>query len=151
MTNYQELITILPSLIEYDKHDISVLANTSAILNQYMDNINWVGFYLNIDNELVLGPFQGKVACTTIPFNRGVCGACATSNKTIIVEDVHEFPGHIACDSASNSEICIPINVKGKFYGLLDIDSPITNRFNTEDKTNLEKVVSIIETKLNIL
>ena len=118
MTNYNELLTILPSLIEDDLHDISILANTSAILNQYMENINWVGFYLNKQNKLLLGPFQGKVACTTIPFNKGVCGACATTNKTIIVEDVHQFPGHIACDSASLSEICVPINVKGEFYGL---------------------------------
>lgn len=151
MTNYNELITIIPSLIEDDLHDISILANVSAILNQYMDNINWVGFYLNKNNKLLLGPFQGKVACTTIPFNRGVCGACATSNKSIIVENVHEFAGHIACDSASLSEICVPINVNNKFYGLLDIDAPITNRFNDEDKINLEKIVSIIENKLSTL
>lgn len=151
MTNYKELLTILPSLIEYDKHQISVLANASALLNEYMDNINWVGFYLNINNELLLGPFQGKVACTTIPFNRGVCGACATKNETIIVEDVHQFPGHIACDSASNSEICVPINVNNEFYGLLDIDSPNTNRFNNNDKEMLEKVVKILEEKLNAL
>ena len=151
MTNYEELITIIPSLIEDDLHDISVLANVSAILNQYMENINWVGFYLNKNNTLLLGPFQGKVACTTIPFNRGVCGACATSNKTIIVKDVHQFPGHIACDSASKSEICVPINVKGQFYGLLDIDAPITNRFDDNDKNNLEKLVSIIENKLTRL
>ena len=151
MTNYNELLKVFPSLIEYDLHDISVLANASAILNQYLDNINWVGFYINKSNTLLLGPFQGKVACTTIPFDKGVCGACATSNTTIIVPDVHEFPGHIACDSASQSEICIPINVNGKFYGLLDIDAPIKNRFSQEDKINLEKIVSIIESKLNKL
>ena len=151
MTNYNELLKVFPSLIEYDLHDISVLANASAILNQYLDNINWVGFYINKNNTLLLGPFQGKVACTTIPFDKGVCGACATSNTTIIVPDVHEFPGHIACDSASQSEICIPINVNGKFYGLLDIDAPIKNRFSQEDKINLEKIVSIIESKLNKL
>ena len=151
MTNYNELLTILPSLIEDDLHDISILANVSAILNQYMDNINWVGFYLNKNNKLLLGPFQGKVACTTIPFNRGVCGACATSNKSIIVENVHDFPGHIACDSASLSEICIPINVNNSFYGLLDIDAPIVNRFNDEDRINLEKIIKIIENKLSTL
>ena len=113
MTNYKELTTIIPALIEEDLHDISVLSNISAILNEYMSDINWVGFYLNKNNKLLLGPFQGKVACTTIPFNRGVCGACATSNSTIIVPNVHEFPGHIACDSASLSEICVPFNVKG--------------------------------------
>jgi GAF domain-containing protein len=151
MTNYKELITIIPALIEEDLHDISILSNISAILNEYMNNINWVGFYLNKNNKLLLGPFQGKVACTTIPFNRGVCGACATSNTTIIVPNVHEFPGHIACDSASLSEICVPINVKGEFYGLLDIDAPITNRFTNDDKFYLEKIVSIIENKLNRL
>ena len=151
MTNYNELITIIPSLIEDDLHDISVLANVSAILNQYMENINWVGFYLNKNNKLLLGPFQGKVACTTIPFNRGVCGACATNNQTIVVENVHDFAGHIACDSASLSEICIPININNNFYGLLDIDSPVINRFNEEDKLNLEKIVKIIERKLSAL
>ncbi len=151
MTNYKELTTIIPALIEEDLHDISVLSNISAILNEYMSDINWVGFYLNKNNKLLLGPFQGKVACTTIPFNRGVCGACATSNSTIIVPNVHEFPGHIACDSASLSEICVPINVKGEFYGLLDIDAPITNRFTNDDKIYLEKIVSIIENKLNRL
>lgn len=151
MTNYNELMTIIPSLIEDDLHDISILANVSAILNQYMDNINWVGFYLNKNNKLLLGPFQGKVACTTIPFNRGVCGACATSNKSIIVENVHDFPGHIACDSASLSEICIPINVNNSFYGLLDIDAPIVNRFSENDKINLEKIIKIIENKLSTL
>lgn len=145
MTNYNELLNILPALIENDKHNISILANTSALLNEYLENINWVGFYLNINNELLLGPFQGKVACTSIPFNRGVCGACATENKTIIVDDVHNFKGHIACDSASKSEICVPININGKFYGLLDIDSPITNRFSETDKLNLEKLVSILQ------
>ena len=149
MTNYKELTTIIPALIEEDLHDISVLSNISAILNEYMSDINWVGFYLNKNNKLLLGPFQGKVACTTIPFNRGVCGACATSNSTIIVPNVHEFPGHIACDSASLSEICVPINIKGEFYGLLDIDAPITNRFTNDDKIYLEKIVSIIENKLN--
>ena len=151
MTNYNELLTIIPSLIEEDLHDISVLANISAILNEYMDNINWVGFYLNKNNTLLLGPFQGKVACTTIPFNRGVCGACATANQTIVVKDVHDFPGHIACDSASQSEICVPISVNGNFYGLLDIDSPITDRFNDNDKVNLEHIVKLIENKLNTL
>ena len=100
-------------------------------------------FYLNKNNTLLLGPFQGKVACTTIPFNKGVCGYCATNNSTVIVPDVHEFPGHIACDSASKSEICIPINIKGNFYGLLDIDSPVKNRFSEIDKINLNELTPI--------
>ena len=146
MTNYNELLKVFPSLIEYDLHDISVLANASAILNQYLDNINWVGFYINKNNTLLLGPFQGKVACTTIPFDKGVCGACATSNTTIIVPDVHEFPGHIACDSASNSEIVIPMHANGQIVGVLDIDSPVLCRFTEEDKEGLATIVQMIET-----
>lgn len=148
MTNYEEIINILPSLIEENKYDITILANTSALLNEKMDNINWVGFYLNKNGKLLLGPFQGKVACTVIPFNKGVCGKCATEEKTILVPDVHKFPGHIACDSASNSEICVPIIIKNNFYGLLDIDSPITNRFNQNDQENLEKITKIIVNEL---
>ena len=136
---------------ETSYEDVTILSNTSAIINELFPDINWVGFYLNKNNKLLLGPFQGKVACTTIPFNRGVCGACATSNKSIIVENVHDFPGHIACDSASLSEICIPINVNNSFYGLLDIDAPIVNRFNDEDRINLEKIIKIIENKLSTL
>ena len=98
---------------------------------------------------LLLGPFQGKVACTKIPFNKGVCGKCATTLETILVPNVHEFPGHIACDSASNSEICIPIIINNKFYGLLDIDSPIINRFSVIDKSNLEKLTQIITNELD--
>lgn len=149
MTNYEEIITILPELIKENNYDITILANTSALLNEYLDNINWVGFYLNKDNTLILGPFQGKPACTMIPFNKGVCGACATKKETIIVEDVHKFPGHIACDSASKSEICVPIIIENEFYGLLDIDSPITNRFNKNDQFYLEKIVQILIKELN--
>ena len=102
-------------------------------------------FYLFKDGVLKLGPFQGHVACMVIPLNRGVCGACATKKETIIVSDVHEFKGHIACDSASNSEICIPIFVNNEFYGLLDIDSPNKNSFNEVDKKNLEAAIHILE------
>lgn len=149
MTNYNEIINILPKLIKDNEYDITILANTSALLYEKIENINWVGFYLNKNETLLLGPFQGKVACTKIPFTKGVCGKCARTQKTILVSNVHEFPGHIACDSASNSEICIPIIINNKFYGLLDIDSPIVNRFNEDDKINLEKLTQIITNELD--
>ena len=144
MANYDEIITILPSLID-DKYDITSLSNISSLLNMYMDDINWVGFYLLKDNELILGPFQGKPACTNIKVGKGVCGTCIEKKDTILVKNVHEFSGHIACDSASNSEICIPIYDKNNnLYGLLDIDSPSLNRFDENDKKNLEAICNII-------
>ncbi len=149
MTNYNELKMVLRPLIEQNQYEITILSNASALLNDYMDDIHWVGFYLLNNNELILGPFQGHPACTTIPLNRGVCGKCATDEKTVLVKNVHEFPTHIACDSASNSEICVPIFKNNKFYGLLDIDSPSLNRFNEDDQANLEEIVKIIEDVLN--
>ena len=148
MTNYEELLTIAPSLV--GDNDITTLSNISALLNMYMDNINWVGFYILKNNELILGPFQGKPACTNIKVGKGVCGTCIEKKETIIVKNVHEFKGHIACDSASNSEICIPLYDKSNnLYGLLDIDSPILNRFNDIDKMNLEKICEIVNKGLN--
>ena len=149
MTNYNELLMVLKPLIEQNKHEITILSNASALLNDYLDDINWVGFYLFNNNELILGPFQGHPACTNIPLNKGVCGKCATDKKTILVKNVHEFPTHIACDSASNSEICVPIFKNNSFYGLLDIDSPSLNRFTEADQISLEQIVKIIEDVLN--
>ncbi|MCR5232013.1 MAG: GAF domain-containing protein [Acholeplasmatales bacterium] len=148
-TNYKELLTNLEALISGIDYDITILSNASALFNEYLENINWVGFYLYKDGKLILGPFQGKVACMVIPLNRGVCGYCATNKETIIVKNVHEFKGHIACDSASESEICVPIIVNNELYGLLDIDSPTQNRFNDKDKENLEKAIEIIKKHLN--
>lgn len=150
-TNYKEMLMGLESLINGIDYDITILSNASAIINEYLDNINWAGFYLFKDGVLKLGPFQGKVACMVIPLNRGVCGACATNKETIVVQDVHKFKGHIACDSRSNSEICVPIIINNEFYGLLDIDSPIVGRFNDIDKENLESAVRIIERELSKL
>lgn len=149
--NYNLLNSSMEALIGDLKHEISILSNASALINMHMDEINWVGFYLLNNNELILGPFQGKPACTNIPLNKGVCGACATSQKTIIIDNVHEFKGHIACDSASNSEICVPIFKNNMFYGLLDIDSPVYSRFSDKDKQGLEKTVNIIEKAINSL
>ena len=147
MTNYSELLEVFPSILIND-YDITTLSNASAILNMYLEDINWVGFYLLKNNQLILGPFQGKVACTNIKIGRGVCGTCIQDEKTILVPNVHEFKGHIACDSASNSEICIPLYANDKLYGLLDIDSPILNRFNEIDKINLEKICKMINENL---
>lgn len=123
---------------------ISSLSNISALLKWYIPRINWLGFYLRRGNELVLGPFQGEPACNLIPFSRGVCGKCAMDEKTIIVDDVDLFPGHIACSSISKSEVVVPLMFKGRLYGVLDIDSPEKNRFTKDDVVFLEKVESII-------
>lgn len=130
---------------KYD--DVTILSNLSAIIYDQFPDINWVGFYLFKNNELILGPFQGKPACMKIALNRGVCGHCASTLQSIIVNDVHLFPGHIACDSASNSELVIPIIIDEKLYGLLDIDSPLVARFSDEDlqlMTNIVKHLTIL-------
>lgn len=130
---------------KYD--DVTILSNLSAIIYDQFPDINWVGFYLFKNNELILGPFQGKPACMKIALNRGVCGHCASTLQSIIVNDVHLFPGHIACDSASNSELVVPIIVDEKLYGLLDIDSPLIARFSDEDlqlMTNIVKHLTIL-------
>jgi GAF domain-containing protein len=123
------------------------LANASALLAEHLGDINWVGFYLVDDSgqNLVLGPFQGKVACTDIPFSRGVCGLCARTGKSVRVDDVHAFAGHIACDSASNSEVVVPlVDVQGRVVGVLDVDSPTLSRFTLEDQRLLEGAAALI-------
>ncbi len=124
---------------------LSFLCNITALLNESMDELNWAGFYFVKENKLILGPFQGKVACVEIARGKGVCGTAWDKDETQLVPDVHQFPGHIACDSASNSEIVIPIHKDGQVIGVLDIDSPILERFKEEDRTGLEKIVKIIE------
>ena len=135
----------LEALIKDEPSKIANLANISAFLNQILDKINWVGFYLMENGELVLGPFQGKVACVHISVGKGVCGTAVKERKTQLVKNVHEFPGHIACDGASNSEIVVPIFKDNEVIGVLDIDSPIFERFDQEDQDFLEKVVNLIE------
>lgn len=130
----------LKALLEGEPNQIANLSNASALLNQFMDRINWVGFYLYEEesNQLVLGPFQGLPACVRIPLGRGVCGTSASEQKTLLIDDVHEFPGHIACDAASQSEIVVPLVKEGKLIGVLDIDSPEKARFDEEDQKYLE-------------
>lgn len=132
------------ALIKDEKNVIANLANVSAFLNEILEDINWVGFYLLENNELVLGPFQGKVACFRIPLEKGVCGTAAYQRKTIRVEDVHQFQGHIACDSQSRSEIVVPIIKNNHLIGVLDIDSPSYGRFSQKDQDFLEKVGELI-------
>lgn len=126
-------------------HLIANLANATAVLNEALPGINWVGFYLVEEGRLVLGPFQGKSACIEIPSGRGVCGTALAKNETQLVYDVHQFPGHIACDSASNSEIVIPLRKRGAVVAVLDIDSPSVGRFDEADREGLEQVAKIIE------
>jgi len=142
---YHLLQEQLKALLDDEPNVIPNLSNASALLNMALEDINWVGFYLMHNNELLLGPFQGKPACIHIPIGKGVCGTAVTQKKTQLVPDVHAFPGHIACDSASRSEIVVPICVNGCIVGVLDIDSPIIDRFDSVDQTGLEKFVQILE------
>lgn len=176
MTDYGLLAKQIVSLAEVDAHWLPVLSNAAALLWDALDDVNWAGFYL-VDPatvtgvepdagsggepdaspsdhepctpELRLGPFQGKVACVRIPFGRGVCGTAAETKTSQLVEDVHQFPGHIACDSASNSEVVVPIFKDGQVVGVLDIDSPSVARFTQEDLTGLEQVVKALESCAN--
>lgn len=141
---YETVLLQLKGLTYNESDLIANLANASALLNQFLEDINWVGFYLVKGNELVLGPFQGLPACIRIPFTKGVCGHAATTKETVIVKNVHEFAGHIACDGATNSEIVIPILKDEQLIGVLDIDSPTLNRFSEIDQKYLEEFVQII-------
>lgn len=143
--NYEILSAQLSALTEGVSYEIANLANASALLWQEIPDINWAGFYKMEDGALVLGPFQGKPACIRIPVGRGVCGTAVAEDKTQLVPNVHEFPGHIACDGASNSEIVVPIHVDGKIWGVLDIDSPYFERFTETDKEGLEKFAEVLE------
>lgn len=147
--SYKLIHAQLNSLLENEIHVIPNLANASALLNLALMDINWVGFYLIKNGELLLGPFQGKPACIHISIGKGVCGTAVSQGKTQVVPDVHAFPGHIACDSASNSEIVIPIYVDDSIVGVLDIDSPVFNRFDEIDREGLEEVVGILASGCN--
>lgn len=141
---YDNVLKQLDALLAGERHLLANLSNAAALLNQYMDNINWVGFYLLEGDELVLGPFQGLPACVRIPVGKGVCGTSVAKKQTIVVPDVHEFPGHITCDPASQSEIVIPLQKDGTVLGVLDIDSPYKNRFDEIDAKKLEEFVAIL-------
>lgn len=147
-TDYEALEKSLEALIRDVPYETANLANASALLWQSLPDINWAGFYQLRGDRLVLGPFQGKPACIVIPMGRGVCGTAAAEEKTVRVEDVHTFPGHIACDCASNSEIVIPLYRDGALWGVLDIDSPRFSRFSPEDQQGLERFAAVLSRAL---
>ena len=145
MTEYIELNERLRALIAGVPHRTANLANAAALLWESLEDINWAGFYLREGDRLVLGPFQGRPACIEIPWGRGVCGTAAAGDRTQRVADVHAFPGHSACDSASNSEIVVPLRRDGEVVGVLDIDSPLISRFTEEDQRGLEAFAYVVE------
>ncbi|MCG8710003.1 GAF domain-containing protein [Brenneria sp. 4F2] len=141
---YQELVRDLSSLIAGEHRFITILSNSSALLFERLDGVNWAGFYLLEQGSLFLGPFQGRVACVRIPVGKGVCGRAVAENQIQRVGDVHAFPGHIACDAASNAEIVLPLVVKGRLIGVLDIDSTVYQRFDADDEEGLKAVVTAL-------
>jgi GAF domain-containing protein len=143
-TMYSDLASALEGLLAGEPDAIANMANASALIYETLPDVNWVGFYRNVDGELVLGPFQGRPACIRIPFGTGVCGVAAQTRKVQRVEDVHAFPGHIACDSASNSEIVVPLLRDGELLGVLDIDSPKRARFTDEDDAGVARLGEIL-------
>ena len=148
MTDYSALNKELSALISGVPHPIANMANAASLLYNSLEDLNWAGFYLMENGILVLGPFMGKPACIEIPVGKGVCGTAVAENRSQLVYDVHQFPGHIACDSASNSEIVIPLRKEGEIIGVLDIDSPIIGRFSEADKLGLEEFAKILETQI---
>ena len=147
-TDYSALTAQIAALTEGIPYEVANFANAAAAIWEAMEDINWAGFYKMVDGALVLYPFQGKSACIRIPVGKGVCGTAVAQDKIQLVEDVHLFPGHIACDSTSNSEIVLPIHKDGAVWGVLDIDSPYFSRFTEEDKEGLQKVIAVLEKSL---
>lgn len=148
MENYGILAEQLAALVQGIPYETANLANAAALLWQELADINWVGFYKMMDGALVLGPFQGKPACIRIDVGRGVCGTAVAEDAVQLVPNVHHFPGHIACDSASNSELVLPLHAGGKIWGVLDIDSPSVNRFSQRDREGLTLLTGILEEML---
>ncbi len=140
---YQELIAELTSLLEGERDWVANAANTSALLFERMEALNWIGFYFLRGEELIVGPFQGRPACVRIALGKGVCGTAAARRQTLVVPDVHTFPGHIACDAASNSEIVVPLIVADRVVGVLDADSPGSGRFDDDDRYGLEEIARV--------
>ena len=145
---YRDLASALDGLTAGEPDGIANMANAAALLWEYLPDLNWAGFYRNVVGELVLGPFQGKAACIRIPFGSGVCGTAAITRESQLVDDVHLFPGHIACDTASASELVVPIVVDGELLGVLDLDSPTRGRFDTQDQAGCEALMTLIGARL---
>jgi len=148
--NYRLLVETAKAFIEDESDLVALLANLSALIMAYVKDLNWAGFYLLKGKELVLGPFQGNPACTRIAEGKGVCGNAALEGKSVIVPDVHQFPGHIACDSASSSELVIPFFKSGKVFGVLDLDSPTPARFSGEDAEYLGQIAALLTAWLDV-
>jgi L-methionine (R)-S-oxide reductase len=142
--SYDLLVAQVRSVLEGERDWLANLAQFSALVHQSVPDLNWAGFYMARGQELVVGPFQGKVACVRIPFTRGVCGACASTRSIQLVEDVHAFPGHIACDSASNSELVLPVVVGDRLVAVFDLDSPLTARFDADDSRGFAAAVAVL-------
>ncbi len=145
LAEYELILKQVEAIASEESDVIANMANISALLFESLSDVNWVGFYRVLSDELVLGPFQGKVACIRIPLNKGVCGSAAGKAKTIRVANVHDFSGHIACDANSNSEIVVPLIINDKVVAVLDIDSPIYERFDEDDQTGLENIINLFE------
>ena len=151
MADYDLLREQASSIIETEPHYVAALSNIAALIYESMEQLNWAGFYLMDRGSLLVGPFQGKTACTVIEAGKGVCGTAAAEDRTQLVPDVHEFPGHIACDSASRSELVVPLHRKGELYGVLDIDSPSKGRFTESDREVIEGFTHTLEAALDRL
>ncbi|MCM1057795.1 MAG: GAF domain-containing protein [Firmicutes bacterium] len=147
--DYNMLVKQCSSLLEGEAHPLPALANTAALLFENMEALNWAGFYLLESGSLMLGPFQGKAACIRIPVGKGVCGTAAALDRAVLVEDVHQFPGHIACDSNSSAELVLPIHYGGQVIGVLDLDSPVKSRFTEADRAGLQGIVDLLENKVD--
>ena len=145
---YRDLLTALDALTHDERDAVANMANAAALIWEYLPDLNWAGFYRAVDGELVLGPFQGKVACIRIAMGKGVCGTAAAERTTQLVEDVHAFPGHIACDAASRSELVVPIVTDGRLIGVLDLDSPEPARFDREDAAGCEQLVALLASRM---
>ena len=145
---YDELVKAADALTNGEPDGIANMANIAALLWQFLPNLNWSGFYRMVDGELVLGPFQGKAACIRIPLNKGVCGAAARTAISQLVEDVHAFPGHIACDADSRSELVVPVLCDGKVIAVIDLDSPSPARFDSEDQAGIEKLAALLSNRI---
>jgi len=145
---YADLTSAAKALVDGEPDGVANMANVAALIWQFLPELNWAGFYRNIADELVLGPFVGKPACIRIPLGRGVCGTAAASGETQVVPDVHAFPGHIACDADSRSELVVPVVREGKVVAVIDLDSPIANRFDREDAEGIEALAAIIASSI---
>ena len=145
---YAEMVRSADALTSGEADAVANMANIAALLWEYLPDVNWTGFYRVVDGELVLGPFQGKAACIRIPFGKGVCGTAAQSGETQLVEDVHAFPGHIACDANSASELVVPVRRNGAVIAVIDLDSPTLNRFDAEDAQGVERLARMIADRI---